>query len=197
MPVITSASNEYAKHVDITWEKVTDENVRLVKIYRSTDGKRLSLVGVQEAYIDRYVDFHGKTGQKYFYSISFLDNKYRETKRSKWVTGSTKAMKDDELLTMVQKASFRYYWEAAEPTSGLAKENIHGRQNMIATGASGFGIMALIVATERNFISREESVERFAKIMNFLEKADRFHGVYPHFIDGPTGNVEPFFWIKR
>ena len=102
-------------------------------------------------------------------------------------------MKDDELLTMVQKASFRYYWEVAEPTSGLAKENIHGRQNMIATGASGFGIMALIVATERNFISREESVERFAKIMNFLEKADRFHGVYPHFIDGPTGNVEPFF----
>lgn len=193
LPVITSASNEYAKHVDITWDKVTDENVRLVKIYRSTDGKRLSLVGVQEAYIDRYVDFHGKTGQRYFYSISFLDNKYRETKRSKWVTGSTKAMKDDELLTMVQKASFRYYWEVAEPTSGLAKENIHGRQNMIATGASGFGIMALIVATERNFISREESVERFAKIMNFLEKADRFHGVYPHFIDGPTGNVERFF----
>ena len=76
---------------------------------------------------------------------------------------------------------------------------------MIATGASGFGIMALIVGTERKFITRKESVERFIKIVNFLEKADRFHGVYPHFIDGPTGKVEPFLdqeimvptWLKH
>ncbi len=63
-------------------------------------------------------------------------------------------MTDDELLTMVQEACFRYYWEGAEPNSGLAKENIPGRQNMIATGASGFGIMALIVGTERKFITQ-------------------------------------------
>lgn len=193
LPVITSASNGYAMHVDITWEKITDKNVRLIKIYRSTDGKKLSLVGVQEPYINRYADFHGKTGQQYFYTISLLDNNYRETKRSKFVRGATKAMTDEDLLTMVQQASFRYYWEANEPTSGLARENIHGRQNMVASGASGFGIMALIVGTERKFISRKVSVERFTKILNFLEKADRFHGVYPHFLDGPTGKVEPFF----
>jgi hypothetical protein len=193
LPVITSASDEYAKHIDITWEKITDKNVRLVKIYRSTDGKKLSLAGVQEPYINRFTDFHGRTGEKYFYTISFLDNNYRETRRSKSIPGITKTMTDDELLTMVQQATFRYYWEANEPTSGLARENIHGRQNMIASGASGFGIMALIVGTERKFISRKESVERLTKILNFLEKGDRFHGVYPHFLDGPTGKVEPFF----
>jgi hypothetical protein len=75
----------------------------------------------------------------------------------------------------------------------MAKENIPGRQNMIASGASGFGIMALIVGTERGFISRDESVARFVKIVGFLEKAETFHGAYPHFIDGPTGKVEPFF----
>jgi len=105
-------------------------------------------------------------------------------------------MTDDELLTMVQEASFRYYWEGAEATSGLAKENISGRQNMIAAGASGFGMMALIAGTERKFITRKESAERFVKIVNFLEKAETFHGVYPHFIDGPTGKVEAFFGSK-
>ena len=193
LPIITSASQEYAKHIDITWEKITDKNVRLVKIYRSFDDNKLRLVGVQEPYINRFTDFHERTGEKYSYSISFLDNNYRETERSKSIAGATNTMTDNDLLTMVQQASFRYYWEAAEPNSGLAKENIHGRHNMIATGASGFGIMALIVGTERNFISRNESVERFIKILNFLEKADRFHGVYPHFIDGSTGKVEPFF----
>ena len=70
-------------------------------------------------------------------------------------------MTDDELLTMVQEACFRYYYEAAEKESGLAKENIPGRHNMIATGASGFGLMAMIVGTERKFITRDEAVDRF------------------------------------
>ncbi|HET6768233.1 MAG TPA: hypothetical protein VFH08_12560, partial [Chitinophagaceae bacterium] len=193
-PLITSVSNEYANHIDITWDKITDKNIRFVKIYRlDGDGRHIWFSGLQESYINRFTDFVGETGRKHYYTISFLDKNYKETKRSKLVPGSTRAMTDDELLTMVQQASFRYYWEAAETTSGLPKENIHGRQNMIAAGASGFGIMALIVGTERKFISRKESVDRFIRILNFLEKADRFHGVYPHFLDGPTGKVEPFF----
>ena len=193
-PVITSISNQYARHIDITWERITDKNIRFVKIYRfDGDGKHIWFSGIQEPYINRFTDFVGEANRKQYYAISFLDKNYKETKRSKLVAGSTRAMTDDELLTMVQEASFRYYWEAAEPTSGLAKENIHGRQNMIATGASGFGIMALIVGTERKFITRAASVERFIRILNYLEKADRFHGVYPHFLDGPTGKVEPFF----
>ena len=192
MPELLS-SKGYAMHADITWKKITDKNVHLVKIYRSADGKEYKPVGIQQPYINRYADFTGETGKRYFYRIAFLNNNYEETKKSSPVAVATKKMTDDELLTMVQEATFRYYWEGAEATSGLAKENISGRQNMIATGASGFGMMALIVGTERKFITRKESAERFVKIVNFLEKADRFHGVYPHFIDGPTGKVEPFF----
>ncbi len=102
-------------------------------------------------------------------------------------------MNDDELLDMVQEAHFRYYWEGAEKNSGLALENIHGRRNMIATGASGFGIMALLVGAERKLITREQLVQRFDKITTFLEKSEKFHGAFPHFIDGTTGKVEPFF----
>ena len=192
IPVITKATG-YAMHVDLSWKKPTDKNVKLVKIYRSENGTDYNAVAVQQPYTNRYADFTGETGKNYFYKISFLNNNYTETKLSDVVESATRVMSNDELLSMVQEASFRYYWEAAETNSGLAKENSAGRQNMIATGATGFGIMALITGTERKFISRKESVERFVKIVNFLEKAETFHGAYPHFINGPTGKAEPFF----
>ncbi len=183
----------YAKHADMSWDSFEDNHVKFVKIYRSEDGKTFRPVGVQSPLINRYEDFAGITGKRYRYKISFLDYRYKESGFSNIVSAATKAMTDDQLLTMVQRACFRYYWEGAERVSGLAKENIPGRANMIAAGASGFGIMALIVGTERKFITRQQSVERFLKITSFLEHAEKFHGAFPHFIDGPSGRVEPFF----
>ena len=183
----------YAKHVDISWQPFNDEHVKFVKIYRSGNGKSFVPVGIQSPLINRYADFTGITGRRYSYKISFLDYKYKEKGFSNIMSAKTKAMTDDEFLTMVQKACFRYYWDGAESTSGLAKEDIPGRVNMIAAGASGFGIMALIVGTERKFISRQQSVERFLEITSFLENAEKFHGAFSHFIDGPSGKVEPFF----
>jgi hypothetical protein len=191
-PEILSAKG-YAMHIDLLWKKITNDNIRFVKIYRSENGIDYKAVGIQQSNFSRFADFTGQTGKKYFYRLSFLNNQYVESSFSATMAAETKAMTDDELLTMVQEASFRYYWEGAESFSGMAKENIPGRQNMIASGASGFGIMALIVGTERGFITREESAARFVQIVNFLEKAETFHGAYPHFIDGPTGKVEPFF----
>lgn len=191
-PKISSAKG-YLKHVDLKWNPITDNNIRYVKIYRSENGKDFESVGIQDAYIDRYTDFTNETGKKYSYKISFLDRLFNESKLSEIVSSQTREMSDDELMTMVQEASFNYYWDGAEPKSGLSKENTNGRQNMIATGASGFGIMALIAGTERGFISRKESVERFTKIVDFIEKADKYHGAVAHFIDGKTGKTEAFF----
>lgn len=191
-PGISRASG-YARHVDIEWPLVTDAAVKYVKVYRAGNDENYYPVGIQSPSIHRYADYTGETGRQYSYKISFLDKSYRETALSAAVSAATRAMTDDELLTMVQEACFRYYWEGAESFSGLAKENIPGRDNMIAAGASGFGIMALVVGAERKFISRQQAVERFEKIVNFLEKAETFHGAFPHFIDGPTGKVEPYF----
>ena len=52
--------------------------------------------------------------------------------------------------------------------------------------------MALIVAIERKFITREEGLQRLEKIVDFLETADRFHGTWPHWWNGETGKVKPF-----
>ncbi|HRJ81182.1 MAG TPA: glucoamylase family protein [Cyclobacteriaceae bacterium] len=98
---------------------------------------------------------------------------------------------DDELLTLVQQQTFKYFWDFAHPASGMARErNTSG--NLVTTGGSGFGIMSIIVGIERGFISRAEGLERMNKILTYLETADRFHGVWPHWLDGNTGKVIPF-----
>lgn len=98
---------------------------------------------------------------------------------------------DDELLTLVQQQTFKYFYDFAHPASGMARErNTSG--NTVTSGGSGFGIMALIVGMERNFITRTQGLEHMDKILDFLETADRFHGVWPHWMDGNTGNVIPF-----
>lgn len=192
-PAILSAKGAL-KHVDIEWKPVTDTSVQWVKVYRSEDrGKSFRAVGIMGRKTHRYADYVGETGRTYQYKISFTGYEDAESRPSAPVSATTHAMTDDELLTMVQEACFRYYWEGAEAGSGLALENIPGRSNMVASGASGFGLMTLLVGTERGFITRQQSAGRFQQILNFLEKAETFHGAYAHFIDGPTGKAEPFF----
>ncbi|HSI69577.1 MAG TPA: glucoamylase family protein [Gillisia sp.] len=192
-PEITNAKG-YERHVDLTWENVDPELVRYIKIYRSEGNKDFSPVGVQSPQeYSRYTDYTGVPDKTYHYKISVLGNDYSESSLSSSVSVQTREMNDEELMEMVQEAAFRYYWEGAEPTSGLARENIPGRKNMIATGASGFGLMALIVGAEREFISREEFISRISKIVSFIENGDTFHGALSHFMDGPTGKAEPFF----
>jgi exo beta-1,2-glucooligosaccharide sophorohydrolase (non-reducing end) len=183
----------YALHVDLKWQPVTNSGIKYVKIYRSEDGKNFQPVGIQIPMINRYADFTGKTGKKYWYKASFLDRHYSESPASKIVTADTWPMDEEQVLDMVQEANFRYYWEANEKVSGLSRENIPGRHNMVAIGASGFGMMALIAGTERKFITRQQAVLRFTRIVNFLSRAETHHGAFPHFMDGPTAKTEPFF----
>ena len=106
---------------------------------------------------------------------------------------------DDSLLTLVQYRTFQYFWEGAEPVSGMARERIHmdgiypeNDMNIVTTGGTGFGVMAILTGIERGFISREQGLERIRKITDFLAKADRFHGAWPHWLYGETGRVKPF-----
>ena len=106
---------------------------------------------------------------------------------------------EEQLLDTVQYQTFNYFWDGAEPTSGMARERIHmdniypqNDQNVITLGGSGFGVMAILVGIERGFITREEALERFIHIVDYLDKADRFHGAWPHWLDGETGKVHPF-----
>jgi hypothetical protein len=107
---------------------------------------------------------------------------------------------DEALLDLVQRHSFGYFWDFAHRPSGMARDR--GRSDgtvendLLAVGGTGFGIMAMIVAVERGWISRKAAVDRLRTILSFLGKADSYNGVFPHFLDGATGK-EVAFWADN
>jgi hypothetical protein len=107
-----------------------------------------------------------------------------------------KNLTDDQLLDLVEKQTFRYFWDFGHPVSGMARERSNVSYDygdeVVTTGGTGFGVMATIVASERKFITREQAAARTKKIVDFLWKADMFHGAFPHWMNGETGKVIRF-----
>jgi hypothetical protein len=108
-------------------------------------------------------------------------------------------LSDNQLMDKVQSDALKYFWDFAEPNSLLGRERYHeddiypdNDKHVVTTGGSGFGLATILVGVERGFIPRKEAVKRLNHIMDFLAKADRFHGAWPHWINGETGKVVPF-----
>jgi hypothetical protein len=99
---------------------------------------------------------------------------------------------DEALLTKVQEQTFKYFWDFGHPVSGLARERNTSNET-VTSGGSGFGIMAIVSGIERGFITRQQGRERIQKIADFLtHTAQKFHGAFPHWLNGSTGVVVPF-----
>ncbi|MFZ0520968.1 MAG: glucoamylase family protein [Candidatus Acidiferrales bacterium] len=183
----------YERHIDVAWRPVISEHLRNYVIYRSLGGGPYQPIGIQESGIERYTDFVGKTDQAASYKVAADSWEGALSPMSAAVSAATRSLTDDELLTMLQEECFRYYWDSSGTHSGMAQENIPGDDRIVATGASGFGIMALVVGMDRGFITRAQGIERLDKIVNFLEKASRYHGAWSHFMDDATGASLPVF----
>ncbi len=99
---------------------------------------------------------------------------------------------DDSLMTLVQKQTFSYFWDFGHPVSGMARER-NSSGDVVTTGGTGFGIMSMVVASERGFITRQQAAERVTKIADFLKtKAIPYHGTFAHWINGISGATVPF-----
>ncbi|SDS09037.1 glucoamylase family protein [Gramella sp. MAR_2010_147] len=106
---------------------------------------------------------------------------------------------EEALLDTVQKQTLKYFWDYAEPNSGMARERFHpdgdypkDDAHVVTTGGSGFGLMAIVAGVERDFISRDSAVARLDKIADFLDSTPRFHGAWSHWLNGETGEVQAF-----
>jgi hypothetical protein len=103
---------------------------------------------------------------------------------------------DEALLEAVQRQTFNYFWDGAHPASGLALDRRTTQYDVpddkVAIGGSGFGVMALIVAVERGWITREAGVDRLLRMLILLGDARCYHGAFPHFMHGRTGETIPF-----
>ena len=106
-------------------------------------------------------------------------------------------LSDEDLLDLVQRQTFRYFWDGAQPVSGLARDRVtrltDPADHDIATGGSGFGLMAMIVACERGWVTRDGAARaRLSKRSTASRRATCYHGLYPHFMHGDTGATKPF-----
>ncbi len=183
----------YDSHVELRWENSPSAGVNTYQIYRSTDGTNFSLLKALPANQLVWIDWIGDEGQNQtrYYQLRAIAGPNTGA-FSVVATAQTQTMTDEQLLDMVQRYTFRYFWDFAHPASGLARERSNGNPDIVTTGGSGFGIMSIVVATERGWITRSEAVNRMLQIVSFLQYADRFHGVFPHWMNGNTGDVYPF-----
>ena len=184
----------YERHADVSWDPANNKDLQFYMVYRSLDGGEYKPAGIQIPGLHRFMDYLGSTGLKAAYKVASVDSSYRQSSLSEATAAvATHAISDDELLTMLQEACFRYYWEATDLHRGPILENIPGDERIVATGATGFGVMALIVGVDRHFITRDQGLERVGQIVEFFERAPRYHGVWSHFNDSNTGKTLPVF----
>jgi len=184
-------SFSYEKHIELEWNPNAETNIAGYRIYKLNGlGYTLSASVTYEK--NDFIEFISQADTTNYYKISAYNSNGFESAMSDSVSAAIKTMIDDDFLTMVQRATFRYFYDYAHPVSGLARDRLGGG-NTVTIGGSGFGVSALLVGIERGFISRSQGVERMLKILNFLSnKADRFHGAFSHFMNGETGQVIPF-----
>jgi hypothetical protein len=193
VPTGVSASG-YDSHIEIFWNPNNSSNLNGYEIQRSLDGGTTwSTIAVEEPASTSHIDWVRSLGTSVnaVYRVKALNTANEPSAPSDPATATTRIFSDEELLDMVQQYTFRYFYDFAHPVSGMARErNTSG--DVVTTGGTGFGIMGLIAGVERGFITREEGVTHLTKIVSYLETADRFHGVWPHWLNGNTGQVVPF-----
>jgi hypothetical protein len=100
---------------------------------------------------------------------------------------------DSALLDELQRASFDFFWNEADPNTGLvrdrAKANGGDKRQISSIAATGFGLTALCIAYERNLRPQSEIAQRVRNSLNFLaNQAPHEHGFFYHFVDMKNGN---------
>lgn len=144
-----------------------------------------TLTALSQYKVSAYQGLMSKTGSKLNSAISIsLVSSIDSTDKFPRIS-------DNELLDLIQQKTFKYFWDLGHPVSGLARER-NSSGDLVTTGGSGFGIMALVAMTDRGFKTRTEGLQRMKTIVSFLKTADNFHGAFSHWLDGNTGKVIPF-----
>lgn len=187
--------DSYDRHVELRWNPSAE--AKSYAVWVSLDGENFTQRG--ETTDTLFLDFVSDLGSELKLSYEIRANQTQDTVVLASKKTATHKMSDDELLDMVEYYTFRYFWNGAEPNSGMAPERIHldgeypdNDAHIVTTGGTGFGLFGLIAGIERGWVTREQGLARMEKIVGFLEKADRYHGIWAHWIDGQTGKTKPF-----
>lgn len=183
-------SDTYQRHTELSWQTEEIMGAEYFRIMRSDDGVNYS--AVKTITTNEYMDFSPSNQlNTFYYYVEALNGLNQTIGKSDTIKTDEFEMDDVALMDMVQKYTFRYFWDDAHPTSGMAKER-NSSGDIVTTGGSGFGIMSILVGIENGYITRTEGVNRIIKIISFLQFAERFRGVYAHWMNGKTGKAIAF-----
>lgn len=104
--------------------------------------------------------------------------------------------RDDAFLEDLERRMFLYFWEQADPKTGLVPDRARtdgspldeNHQDVASIASTGFGLTALCIAAERGWIKPVEAKARVrATLLYFAERAEEFHGWFYHWLDAKTG----------
>ena len=112
------------------------------------------------------------------------------------VASNTLTAQDDAFLEDLSRRAFRYFWEQADPKTGLVLDRSktdgspsdENHRTIASIASTGFGLTALCIAAERGWIDRAQARERvIATLRFFAERATNEHGWFYHWMDVKTG----------
>jgi len=179
----------YDSHAELNWDFPLEDLA--YRIYASFDGgQNFELRGeTSENYYLDFVPEQARNSEVFYRVVSTFQGNESEPAET---SAQIRDFSDDELLDMVQRYSFRYFWEGAHQATGMALERSNGNGRTAASGATGMGLMAMIVAHEREYRPQAEIKDRILNILEFLENCERHHGAWSHWYNADTYETQPF-----
>jgi hypothetical protein len=183
-PPVTQAM-AFDRHVDLYWDLPVPSDVESYRVERRVNGAWTPWVwaAAEQGGVALWL---GAPAQTCSVRVVTEDWSFRESAPSAEFTGTTVALDDVGFLDMIERATFRYFWEGAHPVSGLIRER-SSSGDICASGGTGMGLMAIPVGVERGYVTRSEAVARVLQMLTFLSTAESYWGAFPHWIHGVTG----------
>ncbi len=179
----------YDSHAELRWKQPAPDLA--YRIYASFDGGETYEIRTEttENYCIDFVPDLARNSTVAYRVVTLSQARESEAVES---TAEIRDFTDDELLDMVQRYTFRYFWEGAHQATGMILERSNGNGRTVASGATGMGLMALILGHEREYRPQEKIKERILMILDFLDACDRYHGAWSHWYNAETFETQPF-----
>jgi hypothetical protein len=188
-PSINCKAVNREDRVFVSWKVPPDNSLIGFHVYRKTQNTPYKKINQNIVGDDLYCDKDVKSNLKYTYKIAAVNAAGKASKLSKPISVKVRRMTDSEFMDMIQHACFKYFWDEADQQTGLVKDSSHSKHSSIA--ATGFGLGAMIVGSERGYRDRKEIAARVLNIMRTTRKSKTIFGMHYHFIklDGSPGKA--------
>lgn len=187
------AALAFGDRIELTWPEVANNDLDGYHVYRAgaAAGPFTQLTSTPIA-ARHYVDANLVGNPLYYYQVTAVIDG-QETAPTATASAMYNGVDDEAMLDLTQQAAFYYFWDYGHPVCGAAREGYTHAPDIVATGGSGMGLMAIIVGSERGWITRQEAADRVLQILSFFEDdTTRYHGAWAHWINGTTGATIPF-----